>query len=88
MGRTGPGGAQPGPPAQGEGLPAPRPLQGGAESNWIAMARDDATLRSGVGSEIETSKGPACLASEAGNLLESEQPTRNLPFPQTVPKQH
>lgn len=52
------------------------------------MARDDAMLGSGVGSEIETSKGPACLASEAGNLLESEQPTRNLPFPQTVPKQH
>lgn len=52
------------------------------------MARDDATLGSGVSSEIETSQGPACLASKAGNLLESEQPTRSLSFPQKVPKQH
>ena len=52
------------------------------------MAHDDAALGSGVGSEIETSKEPACLASEAGNTLESEQPTRSLSFPQKVPKQH
>ncbi|CAI9166086.1 unnamed protein product [Rangifer tarandus platyrhynchus] len=56
-----------GPPAQGGGLPPRRPPQGGAKSNWIAMARDDAVLGSGVGSEIETSQGPTCLASKAGN---------------------
>lgn len=49
------------------------------------MARDDAGLGNGVGSEIETSQGPACLASKAGNPLESEQPTRSLSFPQMVP---